>query len=145
MSAAPAACRTRKPTSAPRSDVSAHAAEAAVNTRSPARNPRLLPIRSLTRPAGTNSAANVIAYALRIHERSDRSSTPSETAMSPRATLTMNRSKPESSTPTATTAITAGGALVRAVSCVMQCTVGSVHYMTQPTSLMPCAAAASPT
>ena len=67
--APPAACSTRAPTSSGTEGAVAHSSDPAVNAARPARNSRRPPTTSANRPPGTSSAANTIAYALRIHER----------------------------------------------------------------------------
>ncbi len=91
--AAPTACATRAATSQPTDGAAAHRPEAATNTSAPAMKTRLRPRRSASRPAGTSSAANTIAYALSTHD-SDASLAPPKLAwMSGNAMLTMNRSR----------------------------------------------------
>ena len=60
-SAAPAAWSTRKPTSIGRLVAAAHAADAATNTATPSRKPRLRLNRSARRPNKTSSDAYTIA------------------------------------------------------------------------------------
>src|SRR4029077_7238108 len=55
--AAPAACRTRKPTSTQILELSPAPALAALNNVRPSKNPPFRPNRSARRPAGTRSAA----------------------------------------------------------------------------------------
>ena len=59
-SAAPAACTSRKAISMPTLVAAPHAADAAVKTATPSRNPYVRRCRS-ARPAGTSSAAYTIA------------------------------------------------------------------------------------
>ena len=60
-SAAPAACTTRAATSAGTEGAAAQAAEARLKMPRPSRKACLRPARSAHRPAGTSSAAKVIA------------------------------------------------------------------------------------
>ena len=60
-SAAPAACSTRAATSVATDGAIPHSAEPIEKSTSPAWKPRLRPVRSASRPAGTSSAANTIA------------------------------------------------------------------------------------
>ena len=57
MMAAPMPCTTRAAMSHPTSGAAAHAADPAANTPAPARNTRRAPSASVSRPAGTSSAA----------------------------------------------------------------------------------------
>ncbi len=60
-SAPPAACRTRAATSTQVLSAAAQAAEASAKMTTPARNAVRRPIRSAARPAGTRSAAKMMA------------------------------------------------------------------------------------
>src|SRR5450755_3905041 len=106
MNAAPAACATRAPTSTATDGAAAHAAEARLNRPSPSRKPRLRPARSAHRPAGTSSAAKVIAYAFRTQDRPARLTPVNSRWMSGKAMLTMNRSSEAMKTPIDTVSVT---------------------------------------
>src|SRR4029079_19217455 len=81
----------------------AQRADPTVNVAMPTRNIRLRPIRSATRPAGTRSAPNTIAYAFRTQERSLSDVPEKSRASSGNAMLTMNRSRLATKTPSEVT------------------------------------------
>src|ERR687887_74745 len=120
--AAPAACSTRRATKTPTLPAAAHRPEATVKIATPSRKPPLRLVRSATRPAGTRRAGNTIAYAFRTQDRLARAAPGGSRAICGRATLTMNRSRLDSTTPAQTIVSTRPGAELDrgAVSSFMQ-------------------------
>ena len=66
--AAPPACRIREATRRFGFGATPHSAEPMQNITEPLRKTFLRPMRSANLPLGISSAANVIVYALRIHD-----------------------------------------------------------------------------
>src|ERR1700758_3847642 len=104
---APAAWMTRAAISSPTPGASPHSTDPAVNPASPATNTRRRPIRSAHRPAGTSTAANTIVYALSTQDSELRLVPGYCLLMYGNARLTMNRSRLDMNTASASTPTTA--------------------------------------
>ena len=91
--AAPAACSARQATSAGRSGATAQPSDATPNTTSPARKNFRRPMPSAARPAGSSSAASMMAYTSRIHATSDSVAGAKSRCSAGSAMLTTHRSK----------------------------------------------------
>src|SRR5277367_5699536 len=104
---APAAWTTRAAISRPTPGASPHSTDPAVNPASPATNNRRRPIRSAHRPAGTRTAANTIVYPLSTQDSELRLVPGYCLLMYVKARLTMNRSRLDMNTASASTPTTA--------------------------------------
>src|SRR5580658_4165558 len=100
---APAAWTTRAAISRPTPGASPHSTDPAVNPASPATNNRRRPIRSAHRPAGTSTAANTIVYPLSTQDSELRLVPGYCLLMYGKARLTMNRSRLDMNTASAST------------------------------------------
>src|SRR5580693_1917040 len=89
--------------SRPTPGASPHSTDPAVNPASPATNNRRRPIRSAHRPAGTSTAANTIVYPLSTQDSELRLVPGYCLLMYGKARLTMNRSRLDMNTASAST------------------------------------------
>src|SRR5580693_3182345 len=104
---APAAWTTRAAISRSTPGASAHSTDPIVNPASPATNNRRRPIRSAHLPAGTRTAANTIVYPLSTHDSELRLVPGYCLAMYGKARLTINKSRLDMNTASASTPTTA--------------------------------------